>query len=134
MVCDYLQMPLTPQKVPFKGDMFGKIPLVKFDDYDQANEETFLELALEYYLERVLYENVVKVEPMPWAHELSNAGIFNFLRIPHFGRYLITNFCMCQLLALVHDGCLWIQNIIPIDAALIDQITNLPKKGPHPMD
>ena len=71
---------------------------------------------------------------MPWTRGLSNVGILNFLRISHFGRYPIMNVYVCQLLALVHDGCLWIQNIITIDAVLINCITNLPKKGPHPMD
>ena len=45
--------------------MFGKIPLVKFHDYDLVNEKMFPNLAREYYPERALYDGVVKVEPMP---------------------------------------------------------------------
>lgn len=104
----YISMPLIPQVIPFIEDVFGNISLVKFDDYDLENEETFLDLALEYYLDRVLYDDVVKVEPMLWARGLSNAGILNLLNIPHFGRYNITTICVRQLLALVNEGCLWI--------------------------
>ena len=38
-----------------------------------------------------------------------------------------------QLLALVHDGHLWIgDKIIPINGELIHRITGLPKEGPDP--
>ena len=38
-----------------------------------------------------------------------------------------------KLLALVHDGNLWIgDKIIPINGELIHNITGLPKEGPHP--
>lgn len=106
---------------------------MKFDDYDLANEETFPELALEYYLERVFYDDVMKVESMPWARMLSNARILNLLRIPHIERHPIIIVCVRHLIALAHDGCLWIQNKIQIDVALIHWITDLPKKVPHPM-
>ena len=70
---------------------------------------------------------------MSWARGMSNTWILNQLRITHFGRYLITIVFVLQLLALVHEGCLWIQGCIPIDAAMIHQITGMPNKGPHPM-
>ena len=68
-------MPLIPQAVPINGDVFGKIPLVKFDDYDLANEEMLPELAPKYYIECMLYDDFVKVEPIPWARRVSNVGI-----------------------------------------------------------
>ena len=35
---------------------------------------------------------------------------------------------------LIHDRCLWIQDRIPIDAALVHQITGLPMSGPNPLE
>lgn len=132
-VHDYLQMPLILEAVTLYGDMFGKIPVVNFDDYDLPNEKAFPKLVPKFYLERVVYVGVVKVEPMPWACGLSNAGILNLLRIPHFGRYPIMDICVRQRLALVHDGRLRIKRKIPINAVLNHPITDLPKKGSNPM-
>lgn len=126
-------MSLSPQDVPLLCQMFGKTPQVNFDNYDLSNEATFPELAPENYLERVLYDDVQKVESMPWACGLHNVGILNLIRIPYFGQYPIIGIFMRKLLDLVHEGSMWIQGRIPIDVALIHQITGLPKKGPHPM-
>ena len=49
--------------------------------------------------------------------------------MPHFGHYNVTDQLARQFLALIHDGCLWIQDKIPIDAALMHQITGLPMSG-----
>lgn len=40
---------------------------------------------------------------------------------------------VCQLLPLVHDGCLWIQDRIPIDVALMHRITSLPMQRSDPL-
>lgn len=40
---------------------------------------------------------------------------------------------MCQLLALVHDDCLWLGDSIPIDIDLIHRISNLPCQGEDPV-
>lgn len=115
-------------RVPFNRDIFGSLPSIKFDEHDLANEDAFLDL------EKVLYDNVPKVESMPWACRQPTFGILNFLHIPHFGRHVIAILVVWQLLALIHDGCFWIQGHIPIDAILIHRITTLPMKGPHPIN
>lgn len=127
-------MPLIPGKVPIFGESFGKLHTIKFDDHDLANPEAFLEWAPELYLERVLEDDVLKVVPMTWASGLARFGLLNLLGMPHFSHYNITNRIVRQLLALVHDGCLWIQDHIPIDAALIHRITGFPMKGLNPME
>ena len=66
----YLQIPLVPTEVPLIGDMFEGLPSLKLDDHDLANLDAFPTLAPELYLERVLYDNVVKVDPMSWVHGL----------------------------------------------------------------
>lgn len=107
-MCAYLQMPLILGEVPIIGESFGKLHTVKFDDHGLVNLEVFPELALELYLERVLEDDVLKVIPMPWASGLAGSGLLNLLRMPHFGHYNITDRIVRQLLALVHDDCLWI--------------------------
>ena len=127
-------MSLVPDEISIIGDMFGNLPSIKFDDHNHANIEAFLELVPELYLERILRDIVLKVVPIPWARGLAGSGLLNLLWIPHFGQYNITNLVVWQLLALIHDGSLWIEEHIPIVAALIHQITSLPMKGPNPMN
>ena len=71
---------------------------------------------------------------MVWAKGLAGARILNLLHLPHFSHYNITSLVVCQLMELVHDGCLWLQDRIPIDVALIHRITGLPMHGPSPRD
>ena len=71
----------------------------------------------------------------PWAAGLDNAGLLKVLDIPHFGRGIQVTIVAKQLLALVHDGYLWIgDQQIPIDATLINKITGLSMAGPDPGD
>ena len=53
----------------------------------------------------------------------------NMLYVPHFGHININTICVHQILALVHDGCLWLGGKIPIDDMLIRRITMLPFQG-----
>ena len=119
VICAYLQMSLVQVEVPLHGYMFGGFPLLKFDYHELSNLEAFSALAPELYLKWMMYSNVPKFEPMPWACGLACSGILNFLHIPHSGCYNITGMVVRQLLTLVHDGCLWIQGRILNDAALI---------------
>ena len=64
---------------------------------------------------------------------LAGFKIFNLMSMPHFGHYTITDRVARQLLALIHDGCLWIWDRIPIDPALINQIMGLLMTGSYPM-
>ena len=56
------------------------------------------------------------------------------LDVPHFGRGPHVTMVVKQLLALVHDGTLWIgDKKIPINGELIHRITGLPIAGPDPV-
>ena len=77
--CSYIQILLVLDEVTIIGDMFGSLPSINFDDHDLANIEAFVELAPELYLERVLYDIVLKVVPMLCAHELAGSGLLNLL-------------------------------------------------------
>lgn len=52
--------------------------------------------------------------------------------MPHFHRAPITIFVIRQLLYLLHDGCLWLEEPIPIMTDLIHRISELPYKGEDP--
>ena len=55
------------------------------------------------------------------------------LNVPHFGRSTQVTMVVKQLLALVHDGNLWIGNQkITINGELIHWIMGLLKEGPDP--
>ena len=55
------------------------------------------------------------------------------LDVPHFGRSTQVTIVVEQLLALVHNGHLWLgDKKIPINGELIHRITALPIAGPDP--
>ena len=54
--------------------------------------------------------------------------------MPHFGCYNFTDRLAHYFLALIHNGCLWIQDRVHIDVALIHKITGLPMQGLHPLE
>ena len=71
--------------------------------------------------------------PQRWVRGLAGSGLLNLLWMPHFGHYNVTDQLARQLLSLIHDGYLWIQDRVPINAALIHKITGLPMQGSHPL-
>ena len=59
--------------------------------------------------------------------------MLKMLNVPHFGHSPQVTAVVKQLLALVHDGNLWIGNQrIAIDGELIYRIIGLQKEGPDP--
>ena len=73
------------------------------------------------------------LEVKQWAAGLDKAGLLKMLDVPHFGRSTQVTIVVKQLLALVHDGYLWIgDKRIPINGELIHRITGLPREGRDP--
>jgi len=56
-------------------------------------------------------------------------GLLNLLSVPHYHRTLVTIFVIRKLLRLTSDGCLWLEETIPITDHLIHRITRLTCKG-----
>ncbi len=52
--------------------------------------------------------------------------------MPHYHHLTINLIIIKQLLCLVHDGYLWLEELIPITTNLIHQISRLPIKGNNP--
>ena len=71
------------------------------------------------------------LEVKKWATGLEQACLLNMLNVPHFGHSTQVTIVVKKLLALVHDGNLWIgDRRIPITGELVHRITGLPKEGP----
>jgi len=56
---------------------------------------------------------------MKWVARIQHVGLLNMIYVPHFRRNNINTICVCQLLALVHDGFLWLKMLILINDMLI---------------
>ena len=63
---------------------------------------------------------------------MEKAGLLNLRWIPHYHHMAITIFVIRQLLCLVHDGYLWLDELIPITANLVHRLTHFPTKGNDP--
>ena len=108
-------MSLILEDVLVEGDMFAKIPLLKMEDWDLADQEKFPELSPSMYLENIPYDDgMVRVEPKSWALGLQKSRLLNLLHIPHFGCSTINDICLHQLLNLVHYNCVWLVVLIQL--------------------
>ena len=66
------------------------------------------------------------LEVKQWAAGLDKASLLKMLDVPHFGRSTQVTVVVKKLIALVHDGNLWIgSQKIAINGELIHQITGL---------
>jgi len=65
------------------------------------------------------------LERQMWLKGVEKAGLLNLLWVPHYNHTSVTILVIKQLLCLVHDGCLWLEELIPITDRLIHRITHL---------
>ena len=115
--------------------MTGKIDRLKYANHDTNDHGKFTQFTPGTYLHSVHYPDtgVTLLEAKQWAASLEQAGLLNMLNVSHFGCSTQVTVVVKQLLALVHDGNLWIgDKIIPINGELIHRITGLPREGPDP--
>jgi len=63
---------------------------------------------------------------------MDKEGLLNLLWVPHYNCMPITMIVIKKLQFLVHDGCLWLEELIPISDMLIDRIPWLPHLGENP--
>jgi hypothetical protein len=102
-------------------DMVDGVNFIKYFDHDVVDVTKFSDLASQNYLESRGEgpSGMTLLEPTQWILGLYNTGIMNLLDVPHFGRGNHINTCVKQLLALVHDGILWMDRPVPITMDLI---------------
>ena len=65
------------------------------------------------------------LELRKWLRGVEKAGLLNRLWVPHYNCTLVMVLVIKLLLCLVHDGCLWLEESIPITNMLIHCITCL---------
>jgi len=72
------------------------------------------------------------LEPRKWLRGVEKVGLLNLLWVPHYNRTPVIVLVIKQLFCLVHDGCLWLEELISITDMLIHRITRLPYTGENP--
>jgi len=112
-----LQASILPDDIRFEGLLLGHVPSLKFEYWDLADCDKFPELAEDMLL------------PQVWLLGVEKAGILKLRWLPHYHCVTITTFVIRQLLCLVHDGFLWLEELIQITAELIHRITHLAEKA-----
>lgn len=129
-----ISTPLLLEQVPFEGPQVVSILLLNMKDWDLTDHARFIHLAINKYMKHIYYPELgaIALETVEWIHNVENLGLLNLLWVPHYHYTLINTIFVCQLLTLVHDGCLWKGGPIPITDMLIHRITHLPYKGLNP--
>ena len=129
-----ISTPLLSEQVRFEGPQLTRIPLLKMEDWELADNARFSHLEMDKYRRRVYYaeSGVTTLEMEEWAYEVEHLGLINLLWVPHYHRTPINTICVRQLLALVHDSCLLLEGPIPITNMLIHRIIHLYYKGMNP--
>ena len=115
--------------------MTRKVDRLKYADHDTNDCGKFPQFAPGKYLHSVYYleTGVTLLEVKQWAAGLEKVGLLKMLNVPHFSRSTQVTVVVKKLLALLHDGNLWIENQkIAINGELIHKITGLPKEGHDP--
>jgi uncharacterized membrane protein len=72
------------------------------------------------------------LQPKQWVEVLENTGILNLLDITHFRLGKDLKNCIKKLLAVLHGGILWLDELVSIDIELIAFTTGLPLDGEKP--
>ena len=108
---------------------------MELEDWDLADTEKFPHLAIKQLMHCVVHTTtrMTALELGKWLKGVEKAGLLNPLWVPHNNYTPITVLGIKQLLYLVHDGCLWLEEPIPITVGLIHRISLLPYKGRDPM-
>jgi len=69
---------------------------------------------------------MTKLELWRWLKGVDKASLLNLLWVSHYNLTPVIVLVIKQLLCLVHDGCLWLEEQIPITDRLIHRIMWFP--------
>ena len=85
------------------------------------------------FKQRTVQEEDPMVHTMQkWELGLTKSGILGLIHIPHFGRLTQANACAKKLLACLHGGYMWLDQLVQVTIELISQIMMFPKEGLNP--
>lgn len=122
-----LETPLLLDGILFDGSVLGRVPTMKFQYWDLAEREKFPHLETSQLMKQRKEGLVTALQPRRWLCKVEEARLLDLLWIPYFHQEPITIFVIRQLLFLVHDGYLWLEELIPITTELIHRISCLPR-------
>ena len=94
---------------------------MKLEDWDLADHEKFPHLVIEQLMRYIIDMNsgMTALEPQRWLRGVDKARFLNLLWVLHYNRTPLIVLVIKKLLCLVHDGCLWLEDPIPITDRLI---------------
>lgn len=72
------------------------------------------------------------LEVLKWLRGVDKAGLLKLLWVLHYNHTPIIVLVIKQLLCLVHNGCIWLEESIPITNKFIHRITRLSRTGENP--
>ena len=121
------QTPLLLDEITFDGLRLAWVPILKLRDLDLVDHEKFPPLATEQLMCHMIDTNMgmTALEPRKWLRGVEKVGLLNLLWVSHYNRTPMTILVINQLLCLVHDGCLWLEELITITDMFIHCITCL---------
>jgi hypothetical protein len=118
-----------------KPDLLVHIEKIKYSDQDVTDTDKFPKFTKRVYLQTVGVNVIGEPieQPLQWAIGLEKIGILDLLDLLYFGRGQYTNGCVKQLMAVTHDGDIWLDKLVSIDIELIAHIIGLSSRGMDPM-
>jgi len=92
-----------------------------------VDHEKFTHLAIEQLMRYIIDRNTGMTTLELWRclKGVEKAGFINLIWVSHYNYTPATVLVIKQLLCLVHDGCLWLEELIPITDRKIHYITHL---------
>ena len=102
--------------------------MLNFEDWDLMDHEKFPRLMTTQLMhqKKDALTGIIELEQCKWLRRVEKVGLLNLLWVSYYHRALVIIFVIRQLLCLVHDGCLCMEEPIPIIDHLIHRISWLP--------
>jgi hypothetical protein len=114
----------------------GKVPSLKFSNYNIQDEAQFPELRFEGYTEVIEGSDGKEwVVPKKWAKPIYKSGIMTLLGCPPLQaqpkhQFIVFTSCLEEL----HGGFLWLDHTYLVDMETMHQVSSLPRMGEDPTD
>jgi hypothetical protein len=113
------------------ANMLGHVEKLRYLDHDVTDKNKFPKFSKKVYLDTMGIGHFGEpiTQPKQWEARLANTKILGLLEILHFGSGRDVNNCIKKLMAVTHEGYLWVEDLVSIDIEIITYITGLPSQG-----
>lgn len=96
-----LQTPFLPDGIMFEGLVLGRVPMMKFEDWDLAKRENFPHLETSQLMKQSKEGPITVLKPQKWLCGVEEAGLLHSTPSPS------TNHDLCHL-AISFPGARWV--------------------------